>query len=49
MLGDVAVAVSPDDERYTALIGRQVTLPLTGRTIPVIADAYVDRNSAPAA
>ena len=44
MLGDVAVAVNPDDERYTALIGKAVTLPLTGRTIPVIADAYVDRE-----
>jgi valyl-tRNA synthetase len=44
MLGDVAVAVNPDDERYTALIGREVTLPLTGRTIPVIADSYVDKT-----
>ncbi|HEY5307403.1 MAG TPA: valine--tRNA ligase, partial [Casimicrobiaceae bacterium] len=44
MLGDVAVAVNPQDERYAALIGRQVTLPLTGRTIPVIADDYVDRE-----
>ncbi|MEP7183296.1 MAG: valine--tRNA ligase [Betaproteobacteria bacterium] len=44
MLGDVAVAVNPDDDRYRALVGRQVTLPLTGRTIPVIADAYVDRE-----
>ena len=43
MLGDTAVAVNPDDERYTALIGKQVTLPLTGRTIPIIADAYVDQ------
>jgi valyl-tRNA synthetase len=43
MLGDTAVMVHPEDERYTALIGRQVQLPLTGRTIPVIADAYVDR------
>ncbi len=43
MLGDVAVAVNPDDERYTALIGTEVTLPLTGRTIPVIADSYVDK------
>ena len=42
MLGDVAVAVNPKDERYTALIGKQVVLPLTGRTIPVIADDYVD-------
>jgi len=44
MFGDTAVAVHPDDERYTHLIGRTVTLPLTGRTIPVIADAYVDRE-----
>jgi len=44
MLGDVAVAVNPDDERYAAMIGKEVTLPLTGRTIPVVADAYVDRE-----
>jgi len=44
MLGDVAVAVNPDDERYRSLVGKTVTLPLTGRTIPVIADAYVDRE-----
>ncbi|RZT95356.1 valine--tRNA ligase [Rivibacter subsaxonicus] len=44
MLGDVAVMVHPEDERYTALHGHQVTLPLTGRTIPVIADDYVDRE-----
>jgi valyl-tRNA synthetase len=43
MLGDVAVMVHPEDERYTALIGKRVTLPLCGRTIPVIADDYVDR------
>jgi valyl-tRNA synthetase len=42
MLGDSAVAVNPDDERYQALIGKQLELPLTGRTIPVIADSYVD-------
>ncbi len=42
MLGDVAVAVNPKDERYSKLIGRSVRLPLTGRTIPVIADGYVD-------
>lgn len=42
MLGDVAVAVHPDDERYQKLIGKQVELPLTGRTIPIIADDYVD-------
>lgn len=44
MLGDVAVMVHPQDERYTHLIGRTVTLPLTGRQIPVIADDYVDRE-----
>jgi len=38
MLGDTAIAVHPDDERYADLIGEQVNLPLTGRTIPVIAD-----------
>jgi valyl-tRNA synthetase len=44
LLGDTAVMVHPEDERYTALIGRQVKLPLTDRLIPVIADAYVDRE-----
>jgi valyl-tRNA synthetase len=44
MLGDVAVAVNPDDERYTALIGKMLKLPLTGREIPIIADAYVDKE-----
>jgi len=44
MLGDVAVAVHPDDERYQNLIGRMLKLPLTGREIPVIADDYVDRE-----
>ncbi|MEI2453993.1 valine--tRNA ligase [Lysobacter firmicutimachus] len=44
MLGDTAVMVHPDDERYQHLIGKTVTLPLTGREIPVIADAYVDRE-----
>ncbi len=44
MLGDTAVAVHPDDERYAHLIGRMVELPLTGREIPVIADDYVDRE-----
>ncbi|HSP01848.1 MAG TPA: valine--tRNA ligase, partial [Thioalkalivibrio sp.] len=42
LLGDTAVAVHPEDERYQHLIGRQITLPLTGRTIPVIADDYVE-------
>jgi valyl-tRNA synthetase len=42
MLGDAAVAVHPDDERYRALIGRKVLLPLAAREIPIIADSYVD-------
>ena len=42
MLGDTAVAVHPDDERYQHLIGTEVALPLTNRTIPIIADAHVD-------
>jgi valyl-tRNA synthetase len=42
MLGDTAVAVHPDDERYRHLVGREVELPLTGRRIPVIADEHVD-------
>ncbi len=42
MLGDAAVAVNPKDERYVALVGKRVRLPLTGRSIPVIADDYVD-------
>ena len=42
MLGDTAVATHPDDERYRKLIGKKVALPLTGRQIPIIADAYVD-------
>ncbi|MBU0621369.1 MAG: valine--tRNA ligase [Gammaproteobacteria bacterium] len=44
MLGDVAVMVHPEDERYKHLIGKQVTLPLCDRTIPVIADDYVDKE-----
>jgi valyl-tRNA synthetase len=44
MLGDVAVAVHPEDERYQHLIGKTLTLPLSGRQIPVIADDYVDRE-----
>jgi valyl-tRNA synthetase len=44
LLGDTAVMVHPEDERYAAFIGKQVTLPLCGRTIPVIADSYVDRT-----
>ena len=42
MLGDTAVAVHPDDERYKALVGKTLKLPLTGREIPVVADEYVD-------
>jgi valyl-tRNA synthetase len=42
MLGDAAVAVHPEDERYQALVGKMVTLPLTNREIPIIADDYVD-------
>ncbi len=44
MLGDVAVMVHPDDERYTAFVGKQVRLPLVDKLIPVIADGYVDRT-----
>ena len=43
MLGDVAVMVHPEDDRYKHLIGQTVTLPLVGRQIPIIADEYVDR------
>ncbi|MEV7226767.1 valine--tRNA ligase [Polymorphospora sp. NPDC051019] len=42
MLGDTAVAVHPDDERYKHLVGTEVELPLTGRRIPIVADAHVD-------
>ncbi|WP_156721798.1 valine--tRNA ligase [Streptomyces apocyni] len=42
MLGDTAVAVHPDDERYAHLIGKRIKLPLTDRTIPVVADTHVD-------
>lgn len=42
MLGDTAVAVSPIDDRYKALVGKEIILPLTGRRIPIIADQYVD-------
>ncbi len=44
MLGDTAVAVHPEDERYKDLIGKTIALPLTGREIPIIADDYVDRE-----
>jgi len=42
MLGDSAVAVHPDDERYADLVGKEITLPLTNRRVPIIADSYVD-------
>ncbi|HZY27841.1 MAG TPA: valine--tRNA ligase [Jiangellaceae bacterium] len=42
MLGDTAVAVHPDDERYAHLVGTEVELPLTGRRIPIVADSHVD-------
>ncbi len=42
MLGDTAVAVNPDDERYKDIIGKTLILPLVGREIPVVADSYVD-------
>jgi len=44
MLGDMAVAVNPADERYATLVGGEVELPLTGRRIPIISDEYVDRE-----
>jgi len=44
MLGDTALAVHPEDERYKGLVGKSVVLPLTGRKIPIIADTYVDKT-----
>jgi valyl-tRNA synthetase len=44
MLGDTAIAVHPDDERYTHLHGKKVILPLVGKEIPVVCDTYVDRE-----
>ncbi|TAL86676.1 MAG: valine--tRNA ligase [Rhodanobacter sp.] len=44
MLGDAAVAVHPEDARYAHLVGKTVTLPITGRPIPIIADDYVDKD-----
>ena len=44
LLGDTAVAVNPEDERYQDLVGKMLELPLTGRQIPVIADEYVDKE-----
>ncbi len=44
MFGDVAVAVNPEDERYTGIIGKMLKLPLTNREIPIIADSFVDKE-----
>jgi valyl-tRNA synthetase len=44
MLGDTAVAVNPEDDRYKDLIGKSITLPLNGRKIPVVADSYVEKD-----
>ena len=44
MLGDTAVAVHPEDERYQQLVGKKIRLPITGRIVPLIADAYVDQG-----
>ncbi len=44
MLGDTAVAVNPEDERYRTLVGKMLKLPLCNREIPMIADAYVDKE-----
>ena len=44
IFGDVAIAVHPDDKKYSELIGKTVIIPLSGREIPIIADEYVDRN-----
>src|SRR6202008_4397924 len=44
MLGDTAVAVHPDDDRYKGLVGKKIRLPITGRIVPLIADPFVDRE-----
>jgi valyl-tRNA synthetase len=44
MLGDTGIAVNPEDERYTHLIGKYVVLPIVGREIPIFADSYVDKE-----
>ena len=44
IFGDVAIAVHPDDKKYSELVGKTVVVPLSGREIPIIADEYVDRN-----
>jgi valyl-tRNA synthetase len=45
MLGDVAVAVSPKDERYARFVGKTVKLPIVGRSLPIIADTFVEQVS----
>jgi valyl-tRNA synthetase len=44
MLGDTAIAVHPNDQRYTAMVGKYVIHPFNGRKIPIIADDYVDKD-----
>ncbi|HBR32692.1 MAG TPA: valine--tRNA ligase, partial [Clostridiales bacterium] len=44
MLGDTAVAVNPNDERYKSIIGKKVILPLVGREIPIVSDEYVEMD-----
>ena len=44
MLGDTAIAVHPDDERYKDIVGKNVLLPLVNKEIPVVADYYVDKE-----
>ncbi|BCE02277.1 valine--tRNA ligase [Marinicellulosiphila megalodicopiae] len=44
MLGDTCIAVNPEDERYTDLVGKTITLPLVGREIPIVADDYVEKD-----
>ena len=44
MLGDTAIVVNPEDERYTDIIGKKAMLPLVNKEIPIIADAYVDKE-----
>jgi valyl-tRNA synthetase len=44
LLGDTAVAVNPSDERYTHLVGKTITLPITGRVVPIVADDYVEKD-----
>ena len=44
MLGDTAIAVHPDDERYKDLVGKMVLLPIVNKEIPIVADSYVDKE-----